>query len=84
MHVNVRTKVIPVIIGVTGTIPKSFRKYQENMESRNYRTRPYWALHTYFGKYFFKITNRFNTETNDISTMNSNNRIATTLYSLGT
>ena len=28
--------------------------------------------------------NRFNTETNDISTMNSNNRIAATLYSLGT
>jgi len=25
-----------------------------------------------------------NTETNDISTMNSNNRIAATLYSLGT
>jgi len=30
------------------------------------------------------IINRFNTETNDISTMNSNNRIAATLYSLGT
>jgi len=28
--------------------------------------------------------NRFNTETNDKSTMNSNNRIAATLYSLGT
>ena len=28
--------------------------------------------------------NRFNTETNDISTMNSNNRKAATLYSLGT
>jgi len=24
---NVKTKVIPVIIGATGTIPKSFRKY---------------------------------------------------------
>ena len=30
------------------------------------------------------INNGFNTETNDISTMNSNNRIAATLYSLGT
>ena len=30
------------------------------------------------------INNRFNTETNDISTMNSNNRIAATLYSLET
>ena len=28
--------------------------------------------------------NRFNTGTNDISTMNRNNRIAATLYSLGT
>ena len=32
---NVKTKVIPVIIGTTGTISKSFRKYQENMKSRN-------------------------------------------------
>ena len=31
---NLKTKVIPVIIGATGTISKSFRKYatyQENM-----------------------------------------------------
>jgi len=24
---------------------------QENLKSRNYRQQPYWALHTYFGKY---------------------------------
>jgi len=52
---NVKTKVIPVIIGATGTISKSFRKYvinlPGNMKSRNYRKQPYWALHTYFGKY---------------------------------
>ena len=52
---NVKAKVIPVIIGATGTTSKSFRKYvskyQENMKSRNYRKQPYWALHTYFGKY---------------------------------
>jgi len=41
---NVKTKVIPVILGATGT-------YQETMKSRNYRKQPYWALHTYFGKY---------------------------------
>ena len=52
---NVKTKVIPVIIGATGTILKSFRKYvsnvlyQENMKSRNYRKQLYWLLHTYFG-----------------------------------
>ena len=52
---NVKTKVIPVIIGATGTISKSFRKYVSNIpgttKSRNYRKQPYWALHTYFGKY---------------------------------
>ena len=85
---NVKTKVITVKIGATGTISKSFKKYVSNipetMKSRNYRKQPYWALHTYFGKYYFKKYNRFNTESNDISTMNSNNRIAATLYSLGT
>jgi len=52
---NVKTKVIPVIIGAIGTISKSFRKYvsniPENMKSTNYRKQPYWALHTYFGKF---------------------------------
>jgi len=50
---NVKTKAIPVIGGATGTISKSFRKYtyQETMKSRNSRKQPYWALHTYFGKY---------------------------------
>jgi hypothetical protein len=51
---NVKTKVIPVIIGATGTISKSFRKYVSNIQEitklRNYRKQPYWALHTYFGK----------------------------------
>jgi hypothetical protein len=28
---NVKTKVIPVIIGATGTISKSFRKYMSNI-----------------------------------------------------
>jgi hypothetical protein len=28
---NVKTKVIPVIIGTTGTISKSFRKYMSNI-----------------------------------------------------
>jgi len=52
---NVKTKVIPVTIGATGTISKSFRKYasnvQESMKSMNYRKQSYWALHTYFGKW---------------------------------
>jgi hypothetical protein len=28
---NVKARVIPVIIGATGTIPKSFRKYVSNL-----------------------------------------------------
>jgi hypothetical protein len=51
---NIKTKVIPVIIGATGTISKSFRKYVSNIpgnhEVRNNRKQPYWALHTYCGK----------------------------------
>jgi hypothetical protein len=32
---NVKTKVIPVIIGATGTISKSFRKYVSNIPGKN-------------------------------------------------
>ena len=31
---NVKTKVLPVIIGATGTIPKSFRKYVSNIPGK--------------------------------------------------
>ena len=32
---NVKTKVIPVIIGETGTIPKIFRKYVSNISGNH-------------------------------------------------
>jgi RNase P/RNase MRP subunit POP5 len=32
---NVKTRVIPVIIGVTGTISKSFRKYVSTITRNN-------------------------------------------------
>ena len=32
---NVKTRVIPVMIGVTGTISKSFRKYVSNMPGKH-------------------------------------------------
>ena len=32
---NVKTKVIPVIIGATGTISKSFRKYESNIPGKH-------------------------------------------------
>jgi hypothetical protein len=42
---NVKTRVIPAIIGATGTISKSLRKYVStipgNHELRNYRKLPY-------------------------------------------
>jgi hypothetical protein len=32
---NIKTKVIPVIIGATGTISKSFRKYVSNIQGNH-------------------------------------------------
>jgi len=32
---NVKTKIIPVIIGATGTISKSFRKYVSNIQGKH-------------------------------------------------
>ena len=32
---DVKTKVIPVIIGATGTVPKSFRKYMSNIPGKH-------------------------------------------------
>ena len=52
---NVKTKVMPVITGATGSISKSFRKYVSNIpgkhEVKELQKTAYWALHTYFGKY---------------------------------
>jgi hypothetical protein len=45
---------IPVIIGATGTISKSFGKYVSNVpgnhEVKELRKQPYWALPSYVGK----------------------------------
>jgi hypothetical protein len=50
---NVKTRVIPVITGATGTNSKSFRNtwatYRETMTLRSYRKQPYWAPQTYCG-----------------------------------
>ena len=53
---NVKTKVLPVIIGATGTTSKSFRKYVSNIPGKHevkelQKTAILGALHTYFGKY---------------------------------
>ena len=79
---------IPVIIGATGTISKSFRKYVSNIPGKHevkelQKTAILGTAHILREVLMYKY-NRLNTETNDIGTMNSNNRIAATLYSLGT
>jgi hypothetical protein len=51
---NVKTRVISVLIGATGTIQNNSENtraaFQETTKLENYRKQPYWALHTYFGK----------------------------------
>ena len=53
---NVKTKVIPVIIGATGTISKLFRKYMSNIPGKHevkerQKTAILGTAHTYCGKY---------------------------------
>ena len=79
---------ISVIIGATETISKTFRKYVSNIPGKHevmelQKTAILGTAHI-LRKVLMQKYNRFNTETNDISTVNSNNRIAATLYSLGT
>ena len=48
---NVKTKVIPVIIGATGTISKSCRKYMSNIPGKHeVKELHCTALHKYFRK----------------------------------
>jgi hypothetical protein len=80
---NVKTKVISVIIGATWTISKSFRQHVSNIPGKHevkelQKTVTYGTAHI-LRKVLMEKYNRFNTGTNDISTMNSNNRIAATL-----
>ena len=56
---NVKTNLIPVIIGETGTISNNsentWTTYRESTKWSNYRKQPYWALHTHCGKYWSKV-----------------------------
>jgi hypothetical protein len=86
--VNVKTEVIPVIMGATGTISKSFRKYVSNIRGKHevkelQKTAILGTAHI-FRKVLMEKYNIFNTETNDMNTMNRSNRMAATLYFLGT
>jgi hypothetical protein len=51
---NVRAKVIPVATEATGTVSKSLRQNLNNIPGKHkikaLQTKPYWALHTCYGK----------------------------------
>jgi hypothetical protein len=44
---NFKTKVIPVITSVNGTISKSLSNIPEKHAIKELQKQPYWALHTY-------------------------------------
>jgi hypothetical protein len=57
---NVKTRVIPVIIGAIGTISKSFRKYMSdipgNHDVKELQKTAILGAHTYFGRCYRKRT----------------------------
>jgi hypothetical protein len=85
---NVKTRVIPVIIGATGTISKSFRKYggtiPGNHDARELQKIAILGTAHILRKVLMLKYTRANAETSDMGTINSSDRIAATLYSLGT
>jgi hypothetical protein len=77
--------VIPVIIGVTGTISKSFRKYVSTIPGNHDVRKPektaiLGTVHILRKVLMYKYI-RANTGTNDMGAINSSDRIAATLYS---
>jgi len=85
---NVKTKVIPVTIGATGTISKSFRKYVSKLPG-NHKVKELQKTAILGTAHILRklLTQRYigvNAGTSDMSTMNSNTRIAATRCSLGT
>jgi hypothetical protein len=81
---NVKAKVIPVIIGATGTISKSFRKYVSNIP-KNHEVKKLKKTAILDTAHIpRKWGNGVNAETSDIRAMNSYIRIAATQCSLGT
>jgi hypothetical protein len=85
---NVKTKVIPVIIGATGTISKSFRKYVSNIPGNHevkelQKAAILGTVHIPWKVLTWRC-NGVNAGTSDMSTINKNTRIAATQCSLGT
>jgi hypothetical protein len=85
---NVKTKVIPVIIGATGTISKSFRKYVSNVSGKHevkelQKTAILGTAHILRKVLTYRYSG-VKTGTSDMSTMSSYIRIVATQCSLGT
>ena len=85
---NVKTKVIPVIMGATGAISKSFRKYVSNIPGNHevkelQKTAILGTAHI-LRKVLTQRYNGVNAGTSGIRTMNSYIRIAATNSSLRT
>jgi hypothetical protein len=85
---NGKTKAIPVIMGATGTISKSFRKHVSNIPGNHevkelQKTAILGTAHI-LRKVLTQRYNGVNAGTSDIRTMNSYIRIAATRCSLGT
>ena len=85
---NVKTKVIPVIIGATGTISESFRKYVSNItgnhEVKELQKAAILGTAHILRKVLTWSYNGANAGTSDMSTMNSYIRRVATQCSLGT
>jgi hypothetical protein len=83
---NVKTRVMPVIIGATGTISKSFRKYVRTVSGNHdfrevQKTAILGTAHILRKVLMYKYI-RVNAGTSDMGTINSSDRIAATLYCL--
>jgi hypothetical protein len=85
---NVKARVIPVIIRATGTISKSFTQYVStlpgNHDVRELQKTAIFGTAHILRKVLMSKYIRVNAGTSDMGTINSSDRIAATLYSLGT
>jgi hypothetical protein len=85
---NVKTRVLPVIIGATGTISKSFRKYVStipgNHEVKELQKTAVLGTAHILRKVLMQKYIRANAGASDMDTINRSDRIAATLYSLET
>jgi hypothetical protein len=85
---NVKTGVIPVIIGATGTILKSLRKYVSiipgNLEIKELQKNTILGTAHIFRKVLMHKYIRANAAASDIGVINSSDRIGATFCCLGT